>query len=96
MSFKKKKNAHDIWVAYRDKISDLFTPFISGNLDSVNQKSFEEYLTEGSNEKFHTPIIGLSDENFLVLEKIVNGWESFDYGFETFYSERIKRFNRYG
>ena len=96
MSFRKNKNTHDKWVVYRDKISDLFTPFINGNLDSVNQKSFEEYLTEGSNENFHTPLVELSNEKFLLLEEIVDGWESFQIGFDTFYAERIKRFNRYG
>jgi hypothetical protein len=96
MSFRKNKNTHDEWVAYRNEMSDLFMLFINGNLQSINQKNFEEYLTEGNNENFHTPITELSNENFLVLEEIVNGWESFDYGFDIFHSERIKRFNRYG
>ena len=96
MSFRKKRNKHIEWVTYRDKMRDLFMLFMDGSLASINQNSFEEYLTEGNNEKFHTPITNLSDEKFLVLEKIVEGWESFDLGFDVFYSERIKRFNRYG
>ncbi|HRH40211.1 MAG TPA: hypothetical protein PKY82_01110 [Pyrinomonadaceae bacterium] len=96
MSFRKKRNTHDEWITYRDKMSDLFMLFIDRNLASVNQNSFEDYLTEGNNEKFHTPITNLSDEKFLVLEKIVEGWESFAVGFDLFYSERIKRFNRCG
>lgn len=96
MSFRKTKNTHDVWVAYRDKISDWLKVFINRNLDSITQNGFEEYLTKGVNENFHTPLVELSNENFLLLEKIVNDWESFQIGFESFYNERVKRFNRYG
>jgi len=96
MSFKKTKNTHDEWVAFREKISDLIKVFINKNLDSMNQNAFEEYLTKGINENFHTPLVELSNENFLLLEKIVNEWESFQIGFDSFYHERVKRFNRYG
>lgn len=96
MSFRKKKNAHDEWIAFRDAISDLFAPLISGNLEFLNEKSFEEYLTEGTNENFHTSIADLGDENFLTLEKIVNKWEnySYHYSFDTFDSEKFERFER--
>ena len=95
MSFRKKKNAHEIWVAYRDKMSDLFMIFVD-DLDSVNQKNFEEYLTEGINEHFHTPVTQLSNQDFLSLEEIVDGWDSHDYGFDVYFSEKVKRFNHYG
>ena len=98
MSFRKNKNTHDEWVAFRDEISDLFPLFINGDLELLNEKSFEEYLTEGTNESFHTSITELSNDDFLTLEKIVNEWENFSdhYHFDTFDSERFKRFNRYG
>ena len=76
-------------------MSDLFESFVSEKLNSVNQGSFKEYLTKGSDKNFHTSLTELDNEKFLTLEKIVDGWESFQLGFEAFYSERIKRFNRY-
>jgi hypothetical protein len=95
MSFK-NINSHDRWGAYRDKMSDLFAPLISENLNSVKERSFLDYLTKGSDKNFHTQLTELSNENFLTLEKIVNGWFDFQPRFDAFYSERIKRFNRYG
>jgi hypothetical protein len=73
MSFRKNKNPHEIWIAYRNKMDDLFMLFINGELNSLNQKSFEEYLTKGSGDNFHTPLPELSDEQFLKLEEIVDG-----------------------
>lgn len=96
MSFRKKKNSHDEWVAFKDKNSNFFKLFVVTNLNSVNQESFEEYLTLGNSQFFHTIISELDDQDFLVLEKIVSDWESFGLNFDAFYSERIKRFNRYG
>ncbi len=77
-------------------MGDLFKKFIAGDLTLINQQSFEQYVTEGNNEFFHTPLSNLNNNEFLTLEKIVNEWSSFQISFESFYSERIKRFNRYG
>jgi hypothetical protein len=96
MSFRKTKNTHDEWVAFRNETSDFFELFVDGDITFVNQKSFEEYLTKGSNQYFHTSVEQLTDLKFLLLEKIVKACDSFDFGFDAFYSERIKRFNRYG
>jgi hypothetical protein len=96
VSFRKKRNRYDEWIAHRIRMSDLFSLFLCVELDSLNQSSFEEYLTDGNNKNFHTPVTELSDELFLKLEKIVNDWESFDFGFDVFYSERTKRFKGYG
>jgi hypothetical protein len=82
--------------AKRNELSDFFEPFVDGDLNSVNQKDFEEYLSEGENPHFHTSIDELTDIKFLFLEKIANAWSSFDFGFDAFYSERMKRFDRYG
>jgi hypothetical protein len=95
MSFK-SKSSHDRWVAYRQKMSYLFAPLVSGNLSFLNEKKFEEYLKNGRDKNFHTQLNQLSNENFLKLEEIVNGWFDFQHYFDAFYSERIKRFNRYG
>lgn len=95
MSFKGNKNNHEQWIAFRNGVSEYFELFVNGDSDSVNQKSFEEYLEKGSNHHFHTPIAELSDLKFIMLEKIVNAWFSFSFAFDAFYSERVKRFGHY-
>lgn len=96
MSFRKRINAHDAWAAFRKEKSESFEPFAAADLNCIDQKNFEEYLVEGINDQFLTPISELSDEQFLKLEEMVKSWESFDFGFDAFNSERIKRFYRYG
>jgi hypothetical protein len=96
MSYK-NKNSSDKRVADRDKMSSLFEPLLSANIaSSLKEKNFKEYLKTGNDENFHTQLNQLSDENFLELETIVNGWFDFQHHFETFSSERFGRFNRYG
>ena len=70
--------------------------FVDGELNSVSQKNFEEYLTKGAGNEFHTSLLALSNEQFLKLEEIVNEWESYPLMLEAFCSERLKRFNRSG
>lgn len=96
MSFRQNKNSNDEWLSFKDKMRDSFEMFISEDLTLLNQKSFERYLMSGNDSEFQTPLSELSNDNFLVLEKIVDEWNSFQIGFESFYLERIKRFTRYG
>lgn len=77
-------------------MSDSFELFIAGNFALLDRKSFEQYLTDGNNKNFQTPLSESSDDDFLILEKIVNEWNSFQIGFEAFYSERVRRFDCYG
>lgn len=96
MSFRKNKNNNDEWLAFKDKMSDSFKIFVDENLVLLDQKSLEQYLTSGNDANFQKPLSELNNDEFLVLEKIVNECSSFQIGFESFYLERIKRFNRYG
>jgi hypothetical protein len=95
MSFK-NKNAQDKWIAYRDKMSDLFEALISENLSFIKENNFADYLRKGSDKHFNKLLTELNNENFLLLEKIANGWFDFQDSFDALQSERIKRFKRFG
>ncbi len=89
------KSNPEEWAAFRNEISDLFELFADGDLNSIDQKSFEEYLAERTNQYFHTPLTELSDLKFLFLEKIVDAWYYSEFGFDAFYDEKERRFSRH-
>jgi hypothetical protein len=92
---KSKKDNCEEWATFRNELSDFFELFADGNLNFIDQKNFVEYLAKGSNQHFHTPITELNDLKFRLLEKVVNAWYFSGFGFEAFYAEKVKRFNRH-
>ena len=95
MSFK-QKSSHERWVDYRDSQSDKFELVLASKLSEIKESDFEQYLVTGDHQKFAANVAELTEQEFLNLEKIVNGWFDFQDSLFVFHEQRVSRFGRYG
>lgn len=99
MSFRQASNQHDAWVAFHVEHAASFESIGLVGDALLNEQRFLDFLTRGSLPDSALKISSMSDDTFLLLEKLVNEW-LFDgwaqQNCSVFHRERLRRFGRYG
>ena len=99
MGHRKTENQHDQWMTYSSAKAELINALPLPAELFGKEHCVEEFLSTGifSSGDKKSSVIDLTDEEFLVLMKFVDGWlDNNDEHLTIFYRERLRRFNRYG
>lgn len=87
-------NREKEWIDFKIEAKEYFELFINCDLDSLTEAIFEDYLMQGNNPHFHTPLAELINMRFVMLEKLADAWSMSGF-YDALRVEQENRPNRY-
>jgi hypothetical protein len=99
MSFRKKRNHHDEWVDLREALSEEIAQVGLPAGIFRREQDLISFLSTGENDSKSVDLRRIPDQQFLLLEKVVNTFFCdgiVQSSWAVFASERLRRFGRYG